>query len=167
MFISADMKSQLKWWIENLHCQKRHIIHPDKICDASLYGWGSVCSDISIGSRWTEDEAKNHINYLELLAVFLALKSFCKFLTHKHVQIKSDNSCAVSFINNMGGCQSLKCDSIANAIWQWSIKKNIWLSATHIPGKHNIADYSSLVFKENIEWKLNENIFEIISTFIW
>ena len=35
-----------------------------------------------IGGLWSAVESTHHINYLELLAVFLALKSFEKDLSH-------------------------------------------------------------------------------------
>ena len=45
--------------------------------DASLTGWGGVVNSTSTGEQWSEDESKNHINYLEILACFLTLKAFC------------------------------------------------------------------------------------------
>ena len=56
-----------------------------------------------IGGRWTPTEAENHINALELQAVFLALKAFCNTCHDVHVQIKSDNTCTVFYINAMWG----------------------------------------------------------------
>jgi hypothetical protein len=44
--------------------------------DASLLGWGAVMNDSKTGGIWNYDEKENHINYLELLAVFYALKAF-------------------------------------------------------------------------------------------
>ena len=102
--------------------------------DASTIGWGAICKSSKIGGHWNGQESINHINYLELLAVSHALKAFCKFNEDLHVQIKSDNSCTVAYINNMGGIKSEKCNELAKAIWHWCIEKNIWLSATHVPG---------------------------------
>ncbi|XP_053390088.1 uncharacterized protein LOC128553009 [Mercenaria mercenaria] len=167
MLVPDEMKLQLKWWTEHLHCQTRHITHanPDIIIysDASSFGWGGVCSNVRIGGRWSKQEARNHINYLELLAAFLAIKSFCKCVVNAHVQIKSDNSCAVSYIRNMGGCKSLQCDFLARSMWQWCIEKDIWLPATHIPGIQNEADSDSRAFNENVEWKIDKDIFTKIT----
>ena len=44
--------------------------------DASQLGWGAQCMKASMGGRWSTKEAIHHINYLELLAAFLALKTF-------------------------------------------------------------------------------------------
>jgi len=52
---------------------------------------------------WPQEDTLHHINYLELLATFLALQSFAK---HKHsmtIQMKLDNVTAVTYINKLGG----------------------------------------------------------------
>jgi hypothetical protein len=48
-------------------------------------------------------ENKQPINYLELLAAFYALRAFCKDDERMHVGLKMDNTCAIAYINNMGG----------------------------------------------------------------
>jgi len=40
--------------------------------DAYRSGWGAVCQEVSTGGRWTLEETKFHINYLECKAMFLA-----------------------------------------------------------------------------------------------
>ena len=47
--------------------------------------------------------SSSHINYLELLAAFFALKAFCLNCQCCTVQLQLDNSTAVTYINNMGG----------------------------------------------------------------
>lgn len=49
--------------------------------DVSFTGWGV----------WSPSQRQNHINYLELLMVFLALNHFIQFLQGFHVLIRSDN----------------------------------------------------------------------------
>ena len=166
MFITSAMKKELEWWVINLHKQKREISHgtPDLIlsCDASLQGWGGVTGDQKIGGRWTSDESEKHINFLELLAIFYTLKAFCKIVENKHVKILSDNSTAVSYINNMGGSKSIDCNCISKKIWFWCIENNTWLSCSHIAGKFNVeADEKSRVFNDKLEWQLNVNFLKI------
>ena len=84
------------------------------------------------GGRWTQEEAEFHINYLELLACFLALKAFFRDHTNIHVQIKSDSSTAVSYINHMGGIVAMPLNNLAKDIWLWCYDRQIWLSACHI-----------------------------------
>ena len=44
--------------------------------DASSMGWGATNCHKQTGGLWLVQEAAHHINYLELMAVFLALKTF-------------------------------------------------------------------------------------------
>ena len=164
MKLSENAKEELSWWIENLPEQKRDIDHGNPVIvivtDSSLLGWGAVCNDVEIGGRWTDLESHQHINYLELLAAFHGIKSFCKGRSDIHVQIKSDNACCVAYINHMGGIGSQACNTLAFSIWKWCIERNIWISACFVPGIENIADKSSRKFNENVEWKLHPGIFE-------
>lgn len=163
MFVTKDMRTDLKWWIENLHCQKRVIDHgnADMIIttDASSLGWAGTCDGEKIGGRWLYEESLHHINFLELLAVSHSVKSFCKTKNNMHVKIMSDNSCAVAYINKMGGCKSEECNDLAFSTWSWCMERSIWLSASHVPGCENISDYGSRHFSDNTEWKLNSQIF--------
>ena len=38
--------------------------------------WGCSLNDISKGGNWTVEEADNHINYVELLAIFTCIVIF-------------------------------------------------------------------------------------------
>jgi hypothetical protein len=62
----------------NQHQKNLKLLNPQVVLqtDASILGWGAVMNDSKTGSRWNYDEKENHINYLELLAVFYALKAF-------------------------------------------------------------------------------------------
>lgn len=173
--ITPTIIKELEWWVTNLHTQVRHIdrINPQIIIksDASLIGWGAIVQNdtssetyAETGGRWTDIEKLNHINYLEILAIFHALKSFTVYLKNiEHVKILTDNTTAVSYINNKGGIKSKKCNEIAKIIWMWCIKQNIWLTATHIPGNDNIeADRKSRKFNDHIEWQLNVDKFNKI-----
>jgi len=102
----------------------------------------------------------NHLNYLELLAVFHALQVFVADKSNIHVRLKMDNFTEVSYINNMGGIRSPSLDKLAVSIWGWCIFRNILLSAQHIPGKSNRgADSLSRQFVSNLEWSLDQDVF--------
>ena len=165
MLVTSEMREELIWWIDYLPSQKRDICHGNAkkviTCDASGSGWGAVCEDIEIGGRWSSTEVNYHINYLELLAICHAVQSFCKFDKDTHVQVRSDNTCAVSYIRNMGGKIEI-LNSVTKQIWQWCITKNIWLSATYIPGVLNEADSLSREFDDSTEWMLNKSLFNAI-----
>lgn len=83
MGISETSKWEIKWWLENIEINNGKLIRQNAIdiwlqTDASLKSWSAECNQISIGGRWTVEESKNHIKYLELLAIFLGLKAFFK-----------------------------------------------------------------------------------------
>ena len=81
----------------------------------------------------------------------------------KHIRIKSDNTIAISYINNMGGIFSDSCNHLSKAIWYYCINRKVWLSAVHIPGKDNeTADYMSRLQTENTEWRLLPVVFQRI-----
>lgn len=59
----------------------------------------------------------------------------------------------------MGGIKSPLCNKLAKDIWDWAIQKQIWISACHIAGIHNEADYhGSRHYNENIEWMLDRDL---------
>ena len=69
----------------------------------------------------------------------------------------------MAYINNMGGCKSADYNEIAKSIWAWCIDNDVWISCTHLPGKFNVeADCLSRSFNDQLEWKLNEVVFESI-----
>ena len=142
--LSSDAIEELNWWRENIESATNHVTHgnPDIIIttDASTLGWG--LDNQSMGGQWTEAEACHHINYLELLATFLALKRFCKHVTKLHARLRSDNTTSVAYLSSMRGRQSLQCDRLTKEIWLWCMQREIW--ASHVPGISNIlADEAS------------------------
>ena len=167
--VSKEAEKELDWWIDNIQTSS----HPLQIADpdielrtdaSSKGGWGAVCLSQSAGGRWSMSEREYHINVLELLAVEYALKSFDTLLLGKHVKVLSDNTCAVSYLRNMGGSRSSECNDVAHRIWFWAKARNIWLTATYIPGKENVeADAQSRNFNDRTEWALDKKIFHSIT----
>ena len=108
MAITKSMKEELDWWVDNIFTAVRKICHGSPtiviVTDASTTGWGAVCDEVHTGGRWSESEANHHINYLELLAIYLALKSFCKVKNDLHIQIRTDNTCAMSYLKVNKNC---------------------------------------------------------------
>ena len=172
MTLSHDSLKDVCWWSSNIQTATRKILHssPDVVVytDASQTGWGA---HIDHGNNtcgvWSKSESLRHINYLELLAVKLALASLFDNRSNIHVRVMSDNTTTVSYINSMGGCKSRECNSITKDIWDWARERNIWLSAAHIPGSSNVdADQLSRNLNLNLEWMLSKPIFQrIVSLF--
>ena len=67
----------------------------------------------------------------------------------------------------MGSSHTAVCDGLVRDIWVFAISQNIWLSASHIPGKQTTkADKDSRHLDSHTEWKLAPSIFnEIILHF--
>ena len=120
MVLSDDMKSELQWWVDNLETATCPISNgnPDIVIDtdASLIGWGAVCSAVTAQGSFTPSDvysAEGNINVLELLAVKYGLQSFASIIKNRHILVRCDNSTAVSYISNMGGTHSRLCNAVA------------------------------------------------------
>ena len=107
MTLSHDSLKDVCWWSSNIQTATRKILHssPDVVVytDASQTGWGAhIDHDKSTCGVWSKSESLRHINYLELLAVKLALASLFANRSNIHVRVMSDNTTTVSYINSMG-----------------------------------------------------------------
>lgn len=113
----------IQWWYDHEESKNGKFIRPpviSKTCstDTSLHGFGFYNTDTKVhgNGRWNLEEKDNDINYLELLAIIYALKSLYCCCHNEHICIQSDNVTAVSYINNFGGIQSIKLDSLAKDV---------------------------------------------------
>ena len=71
--------------------------------DASLNGWGAHLGDLSVSDQWSVQWSKEHINVLELRAVWLVLKSFRQVISGCQVLLSTDNTTVVAYLNKGGG----------------------------------------------------------------
>ena len=168
MTLSQEARAELHWWVQNVTSAFRNIMptDPDLILttDASNTGWGAVQGTQKTGGLWDLEEQAFHINYLELKAVLLGLKSLCTTIYNKHIRIQSDNTTTVAYVNAMGGIKSADCNDLAKQIWQWCREREIWLSACHIPGSTNVdADTESRNTNSSTEWSLHSDVFADIN----
>ena len=78
----GSCKQNCWWWMDNIHLTVNPIFHLlsylEVTRDASPTGWGDLHGQCKTGGHWSSDEATEHISYVELLAVFLTLHTFCK-----------------------------------------------------------------------------------------
>lgn len=164
---SANIQSELLWWKNNILISNNTLEKPtfalEIFSDASRQGWGAYCNDTRAGGKWKQHELDFHINYLELKASFLALKTFSRNVCNRAILLRCDNTTAISYLNRMGGIQFPHLNEIAREIWQWCEKRNIWLYASYINTKDNVeADQESR--NKNIDTELelcNETFKEI------
>ena len=73
------------------------VISPSTRSTNSNEGWGAHLGDSTARGVWSDPESRLHINFLELKAVFLALKSFQHLCRDKIVLIATDNTTVVSY----------------------------------------------------------------------
>ena len=108
---------ELHWWLKeipkayaNIHFPKLDfVIHTD----ASQTGWGATDGNNPTGGTWLENQ-KDHINYSELKAIFLAVRAYQRYWReNRYIQIKSDNTTTIAYVNNMGGIVSEKCNDLS------------------------------------------------------
>lgn len=165
--LSNCAKNDLHWWTDNVQNSGAPIkpLEYTKIIytDASLTGYGAVYSTMTMGAEWPSDVLSRfgaNINCLEMLAVLYALKYFCSYVENFNVCVKIDNTTAVSYINQMGGTHSKHCNDLAIDIWNFAIKHNIMLKASHIPGIRNEqADFASRHHNQDIELALRPQVY--------
>ena len=151
MWLTPGAMEDLQYWLseaglENGSSTTTEIMKYTVCTDASQKMWGMSYGDIHISGEWTKEEfqmADSNINSLELLAIEKAL-----FKLNKEIQpsilVRSDNTAAVSCVNNMGGHGSDKCNFIARRIFLLAKNHNIQIRCAHLAGKDNCkADFMS------------------------
>lgn len=157
----------LNWWIKNINHTFNYLSTPEFsleiFTDASRTGWGAVCNGKQVYGGWKPEEKEYHINFLELLAVYLALKCFVLDKSNCAILLRVDNTTAISYINRMGGIQFPHLNSLAWSIWQWCEKRQIWLQASYINTKDNKeADQASRIQNPDTEWELTQTGYNYI-----
>ena len=88
VYLSNESRSELTWWVNNVDSSFKPIVQEDPdltlTTDASTRGWGAVFGVQKTGGLWSLEEQAVHINYLELKAVLLGLKSLLSNVHNKH-----------------------------------------------------------------------------------
>ena len=106
--LPRSLHPHLQWWLEEDNVLQGQPLHPVRhalriFTDASKEGWGAHLNEFTARGTWSVPESKLHINYLELKAVFLALKEFQNLCVDKMVLVATDNTTVVAYINKEGG----------------------------------------------------------------
>ena len=93
---------------------------------------------------WSSVERAKSSSFLELLAVYLALKSFQNFIIGKKVKIFSDNQNVVRIVR--AGSSIIHLQQIAVDIFSFCRTNSMSFQAQWIPrGDNELADYLSRV----------------------
>ena len=167
--LPRSLHPHLQWWLEESNVLQDQPLHPIKhalqiFTDASKEGWGAHLNEFTARGSWSVPESKLHINYLELKAVFLALKEFQDLCVDKIVLVATDNTTVVAYINKEGGMRSGPLCALLWRILTWCSQRQVTLKARHIPGRLNvIADKLSRLGQTiQTEWSLLPEVFQQI-----
>lgn len=164
--LSEVILPDLHWWQVNIFSTRKYLRADNNysleiFTDASRTGWGAVCNENRANGQWKENELLFHINYLELLAIFLGLKCFATAASNCSILLRVDNTTAISYINRMGGVRFPHLNKLTKSIWQWCEKRNILIFASYINTNDNIeADEESRKINIDTEWELSNWAFE-------
>ena len=142
--IPSSLHPPLQWWLQGDDVLTGQPLHPIKhalqiFTDASKEGWGAQLNEFTARGTWSLPESKLHINYLELKAVFLALKEFQNLCANKIVLVATDNTTVMSYINKEGGMRSGTLCALLWRILTWCTRHQVTLKARHIPGRLNVV----------------------------
>ncbi|XP_074112221.1 uncharacterized protein LOC141535943 [Cotesia typhae] len=156
--IDESMKKDLIWWKTHAaigsHPIRKYQFKKEIFSDASLTGWGCFCEGKKSFGFWSNEEKRKHINYLELLAAFFAIKSFASELSECEILLSLDNTTAISYVNKSGGVQFPHLSELSRRIWEWCETRHIWLKASYIPSLKNVeADEASRNVNDDTEWE--------------
>ena len=168
--LRRPLHPHLQWWLEEDNVLQGQPLHPVRhalqiFTDASKEGWGAHLNEFTARRSWSVPESKLHINYLELKAVFLALKEFQNL--GKIVLVATGNTTVVAYINKEGGMRSGPLCALLWRILTWCSQQQVTLKAEHIPGRLNvIADKLSRLGQTiQTEWPLLLEVFQQIDLF--
>lgn len=166
MDISPYLAGDFQWWIAIFRdTNQARSLRPwspirEIFSDASTTGWGASSGELCTHGWWSKKEKSNHINYLELKAVFYALKCYASDLSNCDILLRIDNTTAISYINRFGSIQYPHLMSLARQIWIWCEERGINLFASYIASLNNyIADRESRTISLDTEWSLSQNAF--------
>lgn len=167
IMLPQDIQDDLNWWkkrVRQYKCPIRSFQYKKEIfSDVSFSGWGAFCQGEKTHGFWNKEESQMHINYLEILAAFLALKCFAAELNSCQVLLRIDNTTAIAYINEMGGVRFPQLNTITKKLWDWCECKKICVFAEYIPSKANVeADSESRITSLDTEWELNQAVYKEI-----
>ena len=127
--------------------------------DASMSGWGAILDGQTAKGVWGRDLRSYHINFLELMAVYLALQRFERLVLGCHVRIRTDNTTTMCYINKQGGLRSPVLDDLARKLTLWCDSRLASISAMHVPGLQNLgADLLSRGRFHYGDWTLHPGV---------
>jgi len=141
--ILEETKEELLWWYSNLH--------PWKITDSSasrfshFFGCvprrlGASClgNKLRTGGPWSFQEKQNHINYLELKAVHLAIMTFTYNKEIKSIHVQMDNIAALAYLVKMGETHNQDMVNLIKKRFRITCCPKSTITAEYLSGVENV-----------------------------
>ncbi|CAG2204005.1 unnamed protein product [Mytilus edulis] len=147
----------LQWWLQEKHLRKGVLLDPPDpsltlFTDASLMGWGAYLEGRTASGLWSGAQLEEHINLLEMRAVFLSLRQFQAVIQGQSLLVATDNSTLVAYLRNQVGTHSFSLYHLSKEILLLCHSLDIILSVRHVPGSRNLlADALSRPLNHKLE----------------
>jgi len=125
-----------------------------------LSGWSAVMEGHYTQGIWKDHHLSWHMNRLEMLTVFFALRHFLVDLRSHHVLIRTDNMLVVSYIKCQGGLKSCPLSRLTHQILVWSQDKFLSVRSLYIPGVGNVG--ADILSRQGL--RLHPEVVELIWT---
>ena len=107
--VTPSLKPHLRWWLQEANILQGRSVQLTQFTetvttDASQkYGWGGHMNSLTVQGRWSNLQKLQHINCLEMKAVYLTMKYFLQNLSNKNVLVQTDNTTVAQYLNHQGG----------------------------------------------------------------
>ena len=146
---------------DRMSSRKFLCIYQNPTCSSSrmhprLTGWGASWQDRHLSGQWSPQDSNQHINWLELEAIQLAVLQWGPLWINQTARVYCDNSTAVAHIRKQGGTHSISLFNKTLELFHLLDQFGILLIPTHLPGARNVtADaLSRLNSPSPTEWQL-------------
>ena len=167
IILSESAIRDLQWWLDCPISLPTRPLSPfvqdiTIITDSSETGWGGVLDDQEAYGFWSDSESLLHINTLETQAIYFVCLSLLRNVSNASILIKSDSTTAIAYINNLGGVRSEEIFSVISELYDFCIKRNLRIQASHIRGCLNShADSLSRKTREH-SYSIPKDLFSFI-----
>ena len=160
------VKPHLSWWtresnlLAGVPLEKPPAQLTMKTDACTSFGWGGyIVNGPFAQGKWSARESTEHINWLEMMAVWNCLREFQAVVTGKSILLQSDNMTVVHYVNKEGGTRSAKLCYLAWDLLLWCRENTVSIRAVHLAGSDNhLADLLSRKTISPLEWSLEDSV---------
>ena len=169
--ITAEIREDLIWWIQNVRAFNGHTPISDPrvtthVCvDACGAGAGGYAAGDWFHLRWADwpETQLLHINYKEVLALAPAVDLWGPTWRGCRVLVYSDNQAAVGILNRGTAKDPFVMGVLRDIFWK-SVFYDFRIHAIYYPGRHNVvADAASRVMERGGWERLHEALRKTIT----